>query len=220
MAVRDVAATIFIPRSAQGNEFEDRNEIETACAHFHFLTSKLFVGILQSAETSRRLLCDAGVVPVLQDGAGKTLDVGRKTRSISGALRRALQIRDGGCRFPGCPNRMVDGHHIRHWADGGKTNLENTVLLCRRHHRLLHEGGFAMTGTPDTKLRFFAPSGEPVLPATPAPLLADFGVDPLRTRAISDGTDIQTVTNLPHWDGAHPDYDMALSATLGATLGA
>ena len=86
-----------------------------------------------SAETSRRLLCDCGVVPMLEDGSGTTIDVGRKTRTIPAALRRALEARDGGCRFPGCGHRrFVDAHHIAHWIDGGTTDLCNTVLLCRR----------------------------------------------------------------------------------------
>ena len=78
------------------------------------------------AETSRRLLCDAGIVPVLEDATGTPLDVGRKTRTFTTSLRRALVARDGGCRFPGCTNRRhVDGHHIRHWVDGGETSLAN-----------------------------------------------------------------------------------------------
>ena len=98
-----------------------------------------------SAETSRRLLCDAGVVPMLEDEQGKTIDAGRKTRTIPAALRRALDARDGGCRFPGCTNRIfTDAHHVEHWLDGGATSLANTVLLCRRHHRALHEYGFSL----------------------------------------------------------------------------
>jgi hypothetical protein len=95
------------------------------------------------AETCRRLLCDGGIVPMLEDDRGRTIDVGRKTRAIPAALNRALEARDGGCRFPGCTNRrFVDGHHIIHWIDGGETSLANTVLLCRRHHRYVHECGF------------------------------------------------------------------------------
>jgi len=70
------------------------------------------------------------------------MDVGRKTRSIPPAIRRALNARDTGCRFPGCAARHCDAHHLVHWADGGGTSLDNLLLLCRRHHRLLHEGGY------------------------------------------------------------------------------
>ena len=98
-----------------------------------------------SAGVSRRLLCDAGVVPILEDDHGRTIDVGRKTRTIPAALRRALGSRDGGCRLPSCTNRLfTDAHHLEHWLDGGETSLDNTVLLCRRHHRALHELGYSL----------------------------------------------------------------------------
>ncbi|MGH6628122.1 MAG: DUF222 domain-containing protein, partial [Burkholderiales bacterium] len=106
-----------------------------------------------SAETSRRLACDAGVVHWLNrngivPGTGEPLSVGRKTRTVPPAIRRALQRRDGGCRFPGCTcTRFVDAHHIHHWADGGETDIDNLVLLCRHHHRLVHEGGFGLSRT-------------------------------------------------------------------------
>ena len=100
-------------------------------------------GPVLSTETVRRLTCDCAVVPLLETKDGEPLNVGRKTRVIPPAIDRALKRRDQGCRFPGCVNtRFVDGHHIVHWADGGETSLHNTVLLCRRHHRLVHEGGY------------------------------------------------------------------------------
>ncbi len=100
-------------------------------------------GPVLATETVRRIACDCAVVPMLTTKLGEPLSVGRKTRTIPPAIRRALRRRDHGCRFPGCVNtRFVDGHHIRHWADGGQTNLDNLVLLCRHHHRLLHEGGY------------------------------------------------------------------------------
>ncbi len=88
-------------------------------------------GAVVPAETCRRLLCDAGVVPVLGDGTGKTLDVGRKTRTIPSAIRRAMAMRDGGCQFPGCGHQIVDGHHLHDWAQGGETKLENLISVCR-----------------------------------------------------------------------------------------
>jgi hypothetical protein len=100
-------------------------------------------GPVIATETVRRLACDSAVTRILTSGTGEVLDVGRKTRVIPPAVRRGLKVRDRGCRFPGCPNtRFVDGHHITHWADGGTTRLDNLVLLCRHHHRLLHEGGY------------------------------------------------------------------------------
>jgi len=99
-------------------------------------------GIHVSAETSRRLTCDASVVVIREGPDGSAVDVGRKTRTIPTAIRRALDARDGRCRFPGCTARRCDAHHIEHWADGGATALQNLVLVCRRHHRLVHEGGW------------------------------------------------------------------------------
>jgi len=98
-------------------------------------------GTRVSAETSRRLSCDASVVRVTH-GGDEPLSIGRRTRTIPPALRRALELRDGGCRFPGCGLRFTDAHHIRHWADGGETSLANCILLCRHHHRLVHEEGW------------------------------------------------------------------------------
>ena len=79
----------------------------------------------------------------LENGQGEVLNVGRKTRIIPSAIRRALKARDTTCQYPGCSHtRYVDGHHMVHWSDGGETKLDNLVLLCRRHHRLVHEYGF------------------------------------------------------------------------------
>lgn len=97
-----------------------------------------------AAETARRLSCDDSVVE-LHEREGAILSLGRKRRSISPALRRALAARDRRCRFPGCDNhRYVDGHHVEHWSQGGETNLDNLLLLCRRHHRLVHERGYTI----------------------------------------------------------------------------
>ncbi|HKK08883.1 MAG TPA: DUF222 domain-containing protein, partial [Gemmatimonadota bacterium] len=106
--------------------------------------SELEDGTRLSAETARRLSCDAAVVRVEHEADGSVLSVGRRTRSIPPALRRALEVRDRGCRFPGCGLRFTDAHHVEHWADGGETSLENTLLLCRFHHRLVHEGGWRL----------------------------------------------------------------------------
>lgn len=100
-----------------------------------------------TAEAARRLACDAGISRVIARGGSEPLDVGRRTRTIPPAIRRALVIRDRHCRFPGCdrPHSWCDGHHIVHWLDLGETRLDNVVLLCRRHHRMVHEGGWTIT---------------------------------------------------------------------------
>ncbi len=98
------------------------------------------------AETVRRLACDASISRVLFDPASQPIDVGRATRTISPALRRALAARDRGCRFPGCdrPPSWTDCHHLTHWPDGGETNPANVVSLCRRHHHRVHEEGWRL----------------------------------------------------------------------------
>src|SRR5690606_16113363 len=94
-------------------------------------------------ETVRRIACDSDLVLLVENDKGDPLGVGRKTRIVPAASRRALWARDGGCRFPGCGRtRFVDAHHILHWANGGETCLENLLLLCSKHHALVHEGGF------------------------------------------------------------------------------
>ena len=124
--------------------------------------SELEDGTRVSAETSRRLSCDASMVRLTEGPDGSVLDVGRKTRTIPPALRRALESRDRGCRFPGCGLRFTDAHHVRHWADGGETKLENVILMCRFHHRLVHEEGYTVHfprgGRPN------APDGRPDTP--------------------------------------------------------
>lgn len=94
-------------------------------------------------ETVKRLSCDGSVVRVVENDRGEPLDVGRKRRTIPFAIKRALWSRDRGCTFPGCHNsRFVDAHHIRHWSEGGETSLDNLLLLCSHHHRLVHEGRY------------------------------------------------------------------------------
>ena len=109
--------------------------------------------VLVSAEAARRIACDAGKV-CMSHRSGQILSVGRKTRTIPPPIRRALEFRDRGCRFPGCTSQHCDAHHIVHWADGGETKLSNLVLLCRRHHRLLHEGGFRVRMSEDGTVQF------------------------------------------------------------------
>ena len=100
-------------------------------------------GIRLAPETTRRLTCDGALVPVRTDEEGRVLDMGRRRRTVPPALRRALEVRDGGsCRFPGCEVRHTEPHHIQHWAQGGRTELVNLLSLCRYHHRLVHDEGW------------------------------------------------------------------------------
>ena len=110
-------------------------------------------------ETARRLACDAGVSRMMTQGPSEPLDVGRRTPVVPAGMRRAVVIRDGGCRFPGCgrPQAWCDAHHVTHWAGGGETALDNLVLLCRPHHRAVHED-FAVEMT-DGRPVFSRPDG-------------------------------------------------------------
>ena len=122
----------------------DRLTVDATAAEVENL-ARLPDGTPVSTATARRLACDAGLVEVVVDDNGQPLSVGRRTRTIPGAIKRALLVRDRTCRFPGCTNdRFVDGHHIQHWANGGETSLRNLVTLCSAHHRLLHEGAVSV----------------------------------------------------------------------------
>jgi 5-methylcytosine-specific restriction endonuclease McrA len=121
-----------------------------------------------AAETAERLACDASVVEIVERD-GVPLSVGRKTRTIPPAIRRALQARDRRCQFPGCENkRFLHAHHIQHWARGGETKLDNLVLLCPRHHRFVHEAGYSIASSGGGKLEFRDPWGAPI-PHVPRP---------------------------------------------------
>ncbi|WP_433117002.1 DUF222 domain-containing protein [Micromonospora sp. CA-246542] len=120
----------------------------------------LDTGVRLTPGAVRRLACDAAVLPAVLNGNSQILDVGRQRRLFTGPLRRALVLRDGGCAFPGCdrPSRWCDGHHVRHWADGGTTTLGNAVLLCGHHHRLLHQGDWAVRIASDGQPEFLPPA--------------------------------------------------------------
>jgi hypothetical protein len=167
-----------------------------------------------AAESARRLACDASVVRIIEDESGQPLDVGRKTRTIPPAIRRALNSRDRGCRFPGCTHtRYVDGHHIEHWADGGATRLANLVSLCRFHHRQVHEGGVSIQVLDDGALRFIRCDGEalhPILSDPPGP--ADW--NELVAIHRGQGLQIDKDTAVTRWRGERMDYRLAVDALL------
>ena len=167
-----------------------------------------------AAETARRLCCDAGIVPVVDGPNGEPLSVGRRTRTIPPAVRRALSNRDRGCRFPGCPTtQRLHGHHVRHWAEGGETSLDNLVLLCPTHHRLVHEGGFDVERLDDGAFRFTNPYGVAIRPprrretSSPETIV-------LRNESIGLRIDCETAT--AHWHGERIDYDHALMVAMAS----
>ena len=195
--------------------------------------SMLEDGVRVPAGTSRRIACDASRVVMTHGSDGSVLDVGRKTRTVPPALRRALDHRDGGCRFPGCGLRFCDAHHIRHWADGGETRLDNLVLLCRRHHRAVHEEGFGVEIVADTKggggagpgpgagatrrsVRFHWPDGRPFPEVPPAPRLPHDPVRALEAENSRLGIRVDSETTTPHWNGERFDLGWAIYVMRGS----
>jgi hypothetical protein len=158
-------------------------------------------------ETMRRLACDAAVVRILERD-GEPLSVGRRTRAIPPALRRALHSRDGGCRFPGCDHRrFLHAHHIEHWARGGRTDLGNLVQLCSHHHRLVHEGGFTVQHGAKGLLVFRRPDGRSIPGSTR--LRADG--PGLRRQHDARGLSVDADTCRPLSAGDTLDYQIAVT---------
>jgi hypothetical protein len=172
-------------------------------------------GPSMAAETARRLACDSSVIPLIENDQGEPLNVGRTTRTISPALRRLLNARDKGCRFPGCTHtRFVDAHHIEHWADGGETKPSNLVTLCRHHHRCVHEGGFQIHVLDDGAWRFLRPDGrcvDSVVPGYTQPL-GDWEYLPANNR--ERGVSIDARTAATRWAGETMDYGLAVEVSM------
>lgn len=172
-------------------------------------------GPSMAAETVRRIACDASVVALIEDEDGEPLSVGRKTRTISAPLRRLLNARDKGCRFPGCANtRHVDAHHIEHWANGGETKPSNLVSLCSFHHRKVHEGGMQIHVLDDGALRFIKLDGtaiDSVASGCTQPL-SDWTEIPEAHR--ERGIRIDERTAATRWRGERCDYGLGLRYCL------
>jgi hypothetical protein len=167
-------------------------------------------GVRVSAETSRRLACEATRVVMRHAADGSVLDVGRRTRTIPPALRRALEARDRGCRFPGCRGRHAQGHHIRHWATGGPTRLDNLALLCRRHHRAVHEEGYTVVRDADGTLHFSTPRGWPIPEVLAPPAVPRDPMQALVATNQAHGLAIDAWTACPSWLGERLDLGWAI----------
>lgn len=186
-----------------------RVDLQALCDHDGEGVSAIDDGPSIPPETVRRLCCDGGLVTWLNDREGNTLDVGRKTRVVPSALRRLIQRRDGGCRFPGCEQRrFVDAHHIVHWADGGRTDADNVVLLCRRHHRMLHEGGIRVIGNAQ-QLTFSDRQGRVLSNAPSLPIVATGHA--LCEQHTALGLALDDRTAIPGWRGERADYTWLLT---------
>jgi hypothetical protein len=167
-------------------------------------------GIRVSAETSRRLACDASRVVMRHDPEGRIVEVGARTRTIPPALRRALHHRDQTCRFPGCRGRIREGHHVQHWASGGPTMLSNLISLCRRHHRAVHEEGYQVGRNPDDTFQFRRPDGDEMPDVPPPAAVPDDPVDALRAANETREVQIDARTACARWLGERLDVGWAI----------
>jgi hypothetical protein len=195
-------------------------DFQTLAADEVHSRSELEEGPALAPETVRRLGCDASLVRIIERD-GQPLSVGRRTRTIPPALRRALRNRDRGCRFPGCTHtRFLHAHHIQHWARGGRTELGNLVQLCSYHHRLVHEGGFVAERAGPSSVRFRRPDGRLIPAAVPTrrggggPLGATIELQHRRL-----GVAIDANTCRPLSAGDRLDYGIAVEGLLAKVLG-
>jgi hypothetical protein len=185
----------------------DAESLEKKCAG----RSHVEAGAALPIETVRRLGCDASTIEVLENHAGEPLDVGRKTRRIPPAIRRALRARDTGCCFPGCTFKQhLDAHHIEHWADGGATRLDNLLTLCRWHHRTVHEGGIQIERRAEGGWRFVKPDGTE-FETLPLKLPASYVWSDLEEANLAQGIVIDSDTAATRWRGERMDYDLGVS---------
>jgi hypothetical protein len=145
---------------------------------------------------------------------GSVLDVGRKTRTIPPAIRRALQARDGRCQFPGCIARRCYAHHLVHWAHGGSTGIDNLTLLCRRHHRLIHEGGIGIRRDADGRVFFHRGNWTRINEAPAPPVWTGDPLAPAIRRLAELGIQIDAHSS-PCWDGTPFNPGLVIDALLG-----
>ena len=158
--------------------------------------------------TAQMIACTSTLSWMLHDRDGNLLDVGRRRRRPTSALRRAARERDKcRCRFPGCESRRVDLHHIQYWSNGGRTKLTNLISLCKYHHTLVHERGYLIAAARDGTFAFFRPDGA-AIPASPALPDTDGRIEGCHD------ADITPSTIVPAWYGERLDLDHALYVCL------
>ena len=195
------------------NTLRDRGQTKNPAHEHCHLDEERWI----SASTARRLSCDASVLTVLEDEQGKVLNIGRKARTVPANISKALKLRDQGCRFPGCcESTHVDAHHIKHWANGGETSLENLATLCRYHHRALHKGSFSIevekTET-EQQLVFATPSGKRIETSF-FPQFPDVSAETSRRTLAAIAPAVDCSTAVTQWQGESCDYGMAVEALL------
>lgn len=220
----DAVAVIFESFLAHGADAMSGGERHQVVVHVSAETLKaggghqceIEDGPAVSAETARRLACDASLIAIIENENSEPLSVGRKTRSIPPALQRALNSRDKGCcRFPGCTHQnYTDAHHIQHWAHGGETKMSNLVTLCRFHHRKVREGLVLVQVLDDGAICFTQPNGESfdsVAPNCNKPL-GDWRQLPAMHERVGIHIDAKTAVCR---DGGDMDYGMAMDVLMG-----
>ena len=177
-----------------------------------------------SPKTAKRLACDATLVTVLEDDQNNVLNIGRRSRTVPAAIKRALSLRDKTCRVPGCcQSRDLDAHHIQHWADGGETSLSNLLLMCRHHHRQLHEGVFSIrveqanASHAEPHLIFTTPQGQ-TIQASFFPQFPEHVAEDAEVELAQAAPAVDMGSCITRWCGDHCDYDMAITALAGRSL--
>jgi hypothetical protein len=172
-----------------------------------------------SAKTAQRLSCDASLVTVLENDRGQVLNIGRRSRTVPPAIKRALSLRDKTCRVPGCcQSRNLDAHHIQHWSNGGETSLDNLVHLCRRHHTQLHQGLFSIAvhkaiAEDQARFVFSTPSGQRI-EASMFPQFSQAAVASSQEALSNAAPGVDASTCVTHWSGETCDYSMAMDGLL------
>jgi hypothetical protein len=165
-SARQADAMVSMASGYLSGQDKQRNTSDDYLVTVHVDQSALANGNGRSSlpiESVKRLCCDGHAVVIGEDENGEPLNIGRKTRTVPTAIKRALSARDKGCVFPGCHHtRFVDAHHIEHWSNGGETNLDNLMLLCSQHHKLVHEGGFSIEKDYQNRWFFKRPDGRTV----------------------------------------------------------
>jgi uncharacterized protein DUF222 len=177
-------------------------------------TAELPDGTTLPGATLLRLACDSGLAVTKTNASGVALDLGRRRRTVSPSLLRALLVRDRRCCFPGCTQTLfVEAHHIEHWIDGGTTSLANLALVCHGHHVALHEGGLRMVRHADG-LAFFDADGRAIEAVPRAPHVGDDSAEALARQLEARGLHVDASTSLPRWDGSPADVGAAVGALV------
>jgi len=196
------------PESESESERERESENERENASWK---AELQDGTSLTGESLLRLACDSGLIVAKTDDRGGVLDLGRRRRTVSPALMRAVRLRDRGCRFPGCNQRaFVDAHHIEHWTQGGATSLANVTSLCHRHHVSVHEGGFRVARDDDGELRFFRPDGAHIPDVAALP--HSISSQDVAARLAERGRRLHAQATRPHGRGPSIELDGCIHA--------